>query len=264
MSQLTTRDYKGAAPRPRSAGGLSQFLWGALAGALLAGLGAALIMRHADKAVRACTGSGGAATPAAAAGSAQSAAALAATTPAGPIPGASSGGNARSPSPYPASSISAARGPSPQSDRSARVASPAPTARDTAARSGDDGSTIVARSAAASQPQYDFYQMLPNLRVTVPAPSAPGTRSVGPGGRRQFGGYVLQVGAYSSEAHARKVVAYLDSLGTLAHIDTAHDGEKTLYRVRIGPVIERWELNRFRHQLKLIGLPAVLIPGATH
>ncbi len=122
----------------------------------------------------------------------------------------------------------------------------------------------MARSAAASQPRYDFYQMLPNLRVTVPAPSAPGARSIGPGGRPQFDGYVLQVGAYGSEAHARKVVAYLDSLGTLAHIDTVHDGEKTLYRVRIGPVIERWELNRFRHQLKLVGLPAVLIPGATH
>ena len=250
MSQLTTRDYKGAAPRPRGAGGLSQFLWGALAGALLAGLGAALIMRHADKAARACTGSGGA---------------LAAPTPAGPpVPGGSAGGNARSPSPYPPSSRSGTSGPSMQSGRPTRVASPAPAARDTAARSGGDGSTIVARSAAASQPQYDFYQMLPNLRVTVPAPSAPGARSVGPGGRPQFGGYVLQVGAYSSEAHARKVVAYLDSLGTLAHIDTVHEGEKTLYRVRIGPVIERWERNRFRHQLKLVGLPAVLIPGATH
>ena len=258
MSQLTTRDYKGAAPRPRSAGGLGQFLWGALAGALLAGLGTALIMHHADKATRACTASGGRVTPAAAAGSA-----AALVAPAGSVPGASSGANARSSPPYPSSSIWGARGPSPQAGRSGRAGSPAPAARVAAARSGGDGSRVVARSAAASQTQYDFYQMLPNLRVTVPAPSAPGARSVGPGGRPQFAGYVLQVGAYGSEAHARKVVAYLDSLGTLAHIDTVHEGAKTLYRVRIGPVIERWELNRFRHQLKLIGLPAVLIPGAT-
>ncbi len=255
MSQLTTRDYKGTAPRPRGSGGLGQFLWGALAGAVLAGLGAALIMHHADKAVRACTAvaTKPAATPAAA---------LVAPAPVStsPMPGTSPGANARSTSTYPSSSIWGARDPSPHSHR---IASPTPAARATGARSAGDGSNDVA-PRTASQTQYDFYQMLPNLRVTVPAPSAPGTRSIGPGGRPQFAGYVLQAGAYSSEAHARKVVSYLNFLGTLAHIDTVHQGGKPLYLVRIGPVIERWELNRFRHQLKLIGLQAVVIPGATH
>ena len=264
MSQLTTRDYKGAAPRPRGAGGLSQFLWGALAGALLAGLGAALIMHHADKAARVCTGTGIVATPAASAGSAPGTATPVGPAPAGRVPEASSGGDARSPSAYPSSSIRGSSAPSRQSGRSARDASPAPAPQDTVARGASHGPSVAAQSAAASEPQYDFYQMLPNLRVTVPPPSAPGARSVGPGGRPRFAGYVLQVGAYNSEAHARKVVAYLDSLGTLAHIDPMRDGAKTLYRVRIGPVIERWELDRFRHQLKLVGLPALLIPGATH
>ncbi|MHB1827334.1 MAG: SPOR domain-containing protein [Steroidobacteraceae bacterium] len=262
MSQLTTRDYKGAAPRPRGAGGgLSQFLWGTLAGALLAGLGAALIVHHASQAARVCAGTGIAATPAAPAGRGQGAATPPGPVPAGAVPGASSGSGGRSP----ASASSSIRGSGGrQSGRSARDASPAPAPQDTLARGASQGPSVAAHSAAASTPQYDFYQMLPNLRVTVPPPSAPGARSVGPGGRRRFGGYVLQVGAYNSEAHARKVVAYLDSLGTLAHIDPMRDGAKTLYRVRIGPVIERWELDRFRHQLKLVGLPAMLVPGATH
>ncbi len=259
MSQLTTRDYKGTAPRPRGAGGLSQFLWGTLAGALLAGLGAALIVHHTGQAARVCAGTGIAAPPAAPAGRAQGAATPPGPVPAGSVPEASSGGDARSP----ASSSSSIRGSGGrQSGRSGRDASPAQAPQDTLARGASQGPSLAAHRA--STPQYDFYQMLPNLRVTVPPPSAPGARSVGPGGRRRFAGYVLQVGAYNSEAHARKVVAYLDSLGTLAHIDPMRDGAQTLYRVRIGPVIERWELDRFRHQLKLVGLPAMLVPGATH
>jgi cell division septation protein DedD len=257
MSQLTTRDYKGTAPRPRSAGGLSQFLWGTLAGALLAGLGAALILHHADNAARACTASGAAVTPAA--GSANRATAPVMPTPADPESATSSGGNTRS-----SSSIWRAPDPGPQTGRSARVVSAAPAAQDTLARSGRNGSNVVAQRAPAPQPQYDFYEMLPNLKVTVPPPSAPGARRVGPRGRTQFAGYVLQAGAYRSFARARKLVSYLNFLGTLAHIDTVHNGATTLYEVRVGPVIERWEINRFRHQLRLIGLHPMLIPGATH
>lgn len=106
--------------------------------------------------------------------------------------------------------------------------------------------------------------MLPKLRVLVPPPTAPGTRGIGPRGHAQFSGYVLQVGAYTDEAQARRVVAYLDSLGILAHIDTAHDGTATLYRVRIGPIIQASELKRFRGVLKRVGLPGILIPGATY
>ena len=93
---------------------------------------------------------------------------------------------------------------------------------------------------------------------------APGAQAVGPNGHARFAGYILQVGAYRDEAQAHKVVNYLDSLGILAHINPMRSGGATLYRVRIGPIVEQRELERFRGVLKRIGLPGVLIPGATH
>ena len=213
MSQLTTRDYKGAGRRGEPPGGLKEFLLGALAGALLAGLGTALVMHHVHRRAPACA-------------------------------------PARSP-PAPASAPPAAGHPA--------ASAPVSHAHTDLARA-----SASHRQHAAAPPQYDFYQMLPKLKVAVPPPTAPGAQAVGPNGHARFAGYILQVGAYRDEAQAHKVVNYLDSLGILAHINPMRSGGATLYRVRIGPIVEQRELERFRGVLKRIGLPGVLIPGATH
>lgn len=214
MSELTTRDYKGAGGRRGDpSGGLKEFLWGALAGALLAGLGTGLIMHHLDKST-------------AVACSAQ-----------------------RAPTRRPAAkSVSA-------------VANGATTA---AHPTSHDSPKATSAGAAAAQPHYDFYKMLPNLKVIVPPPTAPGTRSVGTHGRTVFSGYVVQVGSYTDAAQARHIIAELDSLGIIAHIDTARSHGTTLHRVRIGPITEEAELRRIRRVLKAVHLPAIVIPGATH
>ena len=230
MSQLT-RDYKGAGRRPSPPGGLKEFLLGALAGALLAGLGTALVMHHMRGSASACAAGGSAAQ-----------------TPAPPAAHTAAAPTARAPA-APATNTRAAR---------PRRNSGKPVLAQTDARA------AARAKAAPAQPQYDFYQMLPNLKVIVPPPTAPGATAVGPNGRTEFAGYVLQVGAYRDEAQAQRIVNYLDSLGILAHINPMHDGSATLYRVRIGPIIEQSELNRFRAVLKRIGYPGVLIPGATH
>ncbi len=231
MSQLTTRDYKGAGRRENSPAGLKEFLLGALAGGVLAGLGTALVMHHMRRdASAACAAPGPAAQAQAAAPARET-----------PVPAA----RART------------AAPSKAPKTVGRAAAPQ------LARAGSTGAASSGKPAPA-QTQYDFYQMLPNLKVIVPHPTAPGARTVGNNGRTEFAGYVLQVGAYNDPAQARRVVSYLDSLGILAHIDTVHDGTAVLYRVRIGPIIEQSELNRFRGVLKRIGLPGVLIPGATH
>lgn len=240
MSELTSRDYKGSGRHPSPpSGGLKEFLLGALAGGLLAGLGTGLVMHHAH-----------ASKPAACAASGS-----AARAPASP----------RAPSaqaPAPSGRLAATRGPAAGRTPVRKGAGPSELAR-TGVSGGPHG-TRGGPSPAKTQPQYDFYQMLPNLKVTVPPPTAPGAHSVGANGHSEFAGYVLQVGAYRDDAQARRVVAYLDSLGILAHIDRVHEGAAALYRVRIGPIIEQSELNRFRGVLKRVGLPAVLIPGATH
>ena len=234
MSQLTTRDYKGAGRRASPPAGLKEFLLGALAGALLAALGTALLMHHVHQAAAVhCA-------PAAATSDA------AAPTPSGPPARHAAAHTAHSPGP---------------------AAPPGRThAKETHADSGSQPARTSGRSAAPqsaaapAQSQYDFYQMLPNLKVTVPRPNGAGGQAAA-GGHGTATGYVLQVGSYRDPAQAQRIVAELDSLGIIAHIDTVPDGRTTLHRVRIGPLSDTAELNRIRGVLKSVRLPAIVMPA---
>ena len=229
MSQLTTRDYKGAGRREGGPnGGLKEFLLGALAGALLAGIGTALVMHHAYRSRRACaacTASPSAASPPAAA----------------------------PPAPAPVRTA----------PQAAPRTTPAPQVVRRTAPSARARSSVHAQSAPA-QPQYDFYQMLPNLKVTVPRPTAPGAHAAGVRGPGAYGGYVLQVGSYSNAAQAERIISELDSVGIIAHVDTVQSRGVTLHRVRVGPITEASELARIRGTLHALRLPAIVIPGAVH
>ena len=233
MSQLTTRDYKGAGRREGGpSGGLKEFLFGALAGALLAGIGTALVMHHMHRSGSACAS--GTAAP--------SAATPAATAPPTPAEVRSAPPPASRATPSPRAAVAPAR----------RTAPPA-----------------VAQAAAhgtssPAPPQYDFYQMLPNLKVIVPRPSAPGANAAGMRGAGAYGGYVLQVGSYSNPAQAERIISELDSVGIIAHVDTVQSRGVTLHRVRVGPITEASELARIRSTLHAMRLPAIVIPGAVH
>ena len=236
MSQLTTRDYKGAARREGGpSGGLKEFLFGALAGALLAGIGTVLVMHHVHRSGRACAS--GTAAPATA-------------TPAATAPPTTA--EVRS-APPPASPPRHAT-PSPR----AAVAPARRTAPSALAQAAAHGTSVPA------PPQYDFYQMLPNLKVIVPRPSAPGAHAPGMRGAGAYGGYVLQVGSYSNPAQAERIISELDSVGIIAHVDTVQSRGVTLHRVRIGPITEASELARIRSTLHAMRLPAIVIPGAVH
>ncbi|MGC8517490.1 MAG: SPOR domain-containing protein [Steroidobacteraceae bacterium] len=241
MSPLTTRDYKGAGRREGApSGGLKEFLWGALAGALLAGIGTALVMQHMRRAGSAC----------ASGTTAPSAAAPAATVP---------------PTTAPPTTAQAHFAPPPASHESHAT----PSRRATVAPERRTAPPVVAQAAvhgtsSPAQPQYDFYQMLPNLKVIVPRPSAPGAHAAGMRGAGAYGGYVLQVGSYSSPAQAERIISELDSVGIIGHVDTVQSRGVTLHRVRVGPITEASELARIRSTLHAMRLPAIVIPGAVH
>ena len=237
MSQLTTRDYKGAGRRASPPAGLKEFLLGALAGALLAGLGTALVMHHAHQSAAASC------APAAATSGAV------APTPSGPPARHAAAPPAHSPGP------AAPRGR--LRARETHTGSGAQPARTS------DGSAATQGAAAPAQSQYDFYQMLPNLKVTVPRPNGGGGQAAA-GGHGTAVGYILQVGSYRDPAQAQRIVAELDSLGIIAHIDTVPDGRTTLHRVRIGPLSNTAELNRIRGVLKSVRLPAIVMPAVAH
>ncbi|MDA8349250.1 MAG: SPOR domain-containing protein [Pseudomonadota bacterium] len=228
MSQLTTRDYKGAARREGGpSGGLKEFLLGALAGALLAGFGTALVMHHEYRSRRTCTAAATSAT----------------ASPAAPTP---------APAPRRAAPPAAAARTTPAPQVALRTASAPRIRRSAHPQSGP------------AQPQYDFYQMLPNLKVIVPRPTAPGAHAAGVRGAAAYGGYVLQVGSYSDAAQAERIISELDSVGIIAHVDTVQSRGVTLHRVRIGPITEASELARIRGTLHALRLPAIVIPGAVH
>jgi DedD protein len=73
------------------------------------------------------------------------------------------------------------------------------------------------------------------------------------------GGWAVQVGAFGSEASARKLVDQLREAGYRAYIAPVSRGGKTLHRVRVGPEAARAEAESLVAGLKVRGLPATVV-----
>ncbi|MBK7903861.1 MAG: SPOR domain-containing protein [Proteobacteria bacterium] len=75
------------------------------------------------------------------------------------------------------------------------------------------------------------------------------------------GAFSVQVGAFGSEATARKLVADLKSDGMPAYIAPLSKSGKTLHRVRAGPVPDRAAADKLAARLKARGLPVSVVSG---
>lgn len=73
------------------------------------------------------------------------------------------------------------------------------------------------------------------------------------------GGWAVQVGAFGSEASARKLVDQLREAGYRAYVAPVSRGGKTLHRVRVGPEAARAEAESLVAGLKVRGLPATVV-----
>jgi DedD protein len=131
--------------------------------------------------------------------------------------------------PQPASAASTT--PAPQAEEPSRVA-----------RSEPSGAAAPDRSAQAQTPVAG-----PDA-VLAPAPSIPAR-----------GGWAVQVGAFGSEAAARKLVDQLRESGYKAYVAPVSRGGRTLHRVRVGPEPERAEAESLLAGLKVRGLPATVV-----
>jgi DedD protein len=74
-------------------------------------------------------------------------------------------------------------------------------------------------------------------------------------------GYSVQVGAFGSEATARKLSGELVAAGFPAYISPLTRSGKTLHRVRVGPAGDRAEADRIAARLKTRGLPVAVVSG---
>ena len=75
------------------------------------------------------------------------------------------------------------------------------------------------------------------------------------------GEFSVQVGAFGSEATARKLVADLKADGMPAYIAPLSKSGKTLHRVRAGPVPDRAAADKLAARLKARGLPVSVVSG---
>jgi len=120
--------------------------------------------------------------------------------------------------------------------------------------------------AAAKAQQYDFYRMLPRIKVPVshddeqPAHAAPPPPAADPPQRTADSGrpYVLQIGSYRSTAEADQVRARLARDGISAQVERIVQGSSTWNRVRIGPLSDA-ELTRVRERLRTANIHALVI-----
>jgi cell division septation protein DedD len=69
----------------------------------------------------------------------------------------------------------------------------------------------------------------------------------------------VQVGAFGSEAAARKLVDQLRESGYKVYVAPVSRGGRTLHRVRVGPEPERAEAESLLAGLKVRGLPATVV-----
>ncbi len=135
---------------------------------------------------------------------------------------------------------------------------------------------------SAQKPQFDFYSLLPEEEVTVPAereaepvalPPPPGQQPATPPPPKQTamatppaptpstgaGTYVLQVGSFRKNSDAERLKAQLAMLGIQTNIQTATiDSGQTYHRVRTGSYTKA-DANALRSRLKSNGHDAMMM-----
>ncbi len=128
----------------------------------------------------------------------------------------------------------------------------------------------------AGKPSYDFYTVLPEKQVELPANAepvagtAPATPTATPtatppspaptaAARAASGGGQLQAGAFSAAADAEALRAKLALLGQTARIETVESGGRTLHRVRLGPYASAAERDAAQKALADAGIGATTV-----
>lgn len=116
-----------------------------------------------------------------------------------------------------------------------------------------------AAAAKPSDPEFDFYTVLPEMQVVVPEAQAPNLREeatppLPPGFR-----YLLQLGSFGAPADAESLKAKAALAGVVASVQKVSIDDKTFYRVRVGPFATPAALESARAELGLAGLSAVAL-----
>lgn len=162
-------------------------------------------------------------------------------------------GNGRQPDAAP---IAGAQLPDPNKpfypkDTPAPAATPTPPA---AATGGDSGKKVSFYDLAPAKPTEKGTD-----KVAVAKPDAAKADAAKPAADDGKTRYLLQAGAFKSQADADAMKARLALLGYTASVSPAEKDGATLYRVRIGPIAKLDEMNQARQALAKAGIEASAI-----
>jgi DedD protein len=117
--------------------------------------------------------------------------------------------------------------------------------------------TPEASKAATSRGPATFTDTPAPVPVAEPKPSVAEPKPA----TTARGGFSVQVGAFGSEATARKLVNELQAAGFRSYISPLARSGKTLHRVRVGPADDRAEADKLAARLKARGLPVSVVAG---
>lgn len=113
--------------------------------------------------------------------------------------------------------------------------------------------------STATTPQFDFYKILPSMKVNVSEWEAEDKQDSG-ALSEDTGVYILQVGSFEQYEAADEVKARLALLGISADIQrVVINGKDIRHRVRVGPYREQKKLNETRQRLLANGLDFMLL-----
>ena len=115
--------------------------------------------------------------------------------------------------------------------------------------------------AEAGGNRFDFYELLPNLEVVVPDTEQHEPPQIKPRSEAlPPGRYALQAGSFRHFNEADRLKAQIALLGITSHIQKVTiDGKETWYRVRIGPLDDREQLQKTRARLDQEGIETMLL-----
>lgn len=114
---------------------------------------------------------------------------------------------------------------------------------------------ISPADAEQDKPHYDFFTVLPELKVSVPAQSS--GQKTGP--ETNTGTYLLQAGSFRQAGDAEQLKARLALIGIVARIQTVNVDEATWHRVHIGPVNGARKAEELRNQLADNGIDSLVM-----
>lgn len=129
------------------------------------------------------------------------------------------------------------------------------------ADSDQTGTTVESKRDTDTKPStqrsFDFYTLLPELEVVIPADVEEKRKKHVRA--KPVGGYLLQVGSFQQFDEANSLKVHLAKLDVTAHIQSVNVDGSTWYRVRIGPVDSRETLEELREHLRKNGIDAMLM-----